>query len=102
MRSVFTELKYSPELLNSIFLSIILIAGYNATGVMITKFASSTQRTTIDNAKTLIIWLAFLSTGDEKFIWLELFGFIILVLGTFIYNEIIEIPIDFMRRNTVY
>ena len=102
MRSVFVELKYSPELLNSILIMVFLIAGYNATGVMITKYASSTQRSTIDNGKTLIIWLVFLSTGEEKFMWLELFGFILLTLGTIIYNEIVEVPIDFMKRNTAY
>lgn len=102
MRSVFVELKYSPELLNSMIVMIFLIAGYNAFGVTITKYASSTQRSTIDNGKTLIIWLVFLSTGEEKFLWLELFGFMLLTLGTLIYNEIIEIPIDFMRRNTAY
>ena len=100
MNSVFAELKYSPELFNSILLSIILIAGYNATGVMITKYASSTQRSTIDNSKTLIIWFVFLYTGEEKFIWLELAGFMSLLLGTLVYNEILEIPIDFMSKNT--
>ena len=100
MHSVFAELRYSPELVYSVIASIILIAGYNATGVMITKYASSTQRSTIDNSKTLIIWVIFLYIGDEKFLWLEFFGFILLVLGTLVYNEIITIPIDFMSRNT--
>lgn len=50
----------------------------------------------------MIIWLIFLYTGEEKFLWLELGGFILLVLGTLIYNEIIEIPIEFMRKNTAY
>ena len=35
--------------------------------------------------------------GKEKFIWGELLGFILLVLGTLIYNEIIEIPIEKMK-----
>jgi hypothetical protein len=100
MHSVLAELRYSPELTNSMIVMVFLIAGYNATGVMVTKFASSTARSTIDNSKTLVIWLIFLAMGDEKFIWLELAGFVLLVLGTLVYNEIIEIPIDFMNRNT--
>ena len=100
MNSVFAELKYSPPLLYSILLTIVLIAGYNATGVTITKYASSTQRSTIDNSKTLIIWCVFLYTGEEKFMWLELAGFMLLLLGTLVYNEIVEIPIDFMSKNT--
>lgn len=31
---------------------------------------------------------------------LELFAFFLLVFGTMVYNEIIIVPIDFMRRNT--
>lgn len=38
--------------------------------------------------------------GSEKFILGELFGFALLVAGTLVYNEIIEVPIDFMKRNT--
>ena len=38
--------------------------------------------------------------GKEKFLVGELFGFFLLVLGTLVYNEIIEIPLTFMYRNT--
>lgn len=38
--------------------------------------------------------------GKEKFLVGELFGFFLLVLGTLIYNEIIEVPLTFMYRNT--
>lgn len=89
-------------MLASILISIVTIAGYNATGVMITKYASSTQRSTIDNSKTVIIWLVFLYTGEEKFLWFELAGFVLLTIGTLVYNEIIEIPFDFMNRNTAH
>jgi hypothetical protein len=42
----------------------------------------------------------FLTIGSEKFMVGELLGFGLLVLGTLVYNEIIEIPIDFMSKNT--
>ena len=38
--------------------------------------------------------------GTEKFIWGELVGFALLVAGTLVYNEIVEVPISFMNRNT--
>ena len=38
--------------------------------------------------------------GSEKFIWGELVGFALLVAGTLVYNEIVEVPISFMNRNT--
>jgi len=67
---------------------------------MITKYASAAQRSTVDTCRTLIIWCVFLALGKEKFIVGELFGFFLLVLGTLVYNEIIEIPLTFMYRNT--
>lgn len=80
--------------------NIITIAGFNVTGVMITKYASAAQRSTVDTCRTLVIWCVFLALGKEKFLIGELFGFFLLVLGTLVYNEIIEIPLAFMNRNT--
>lgn len=80
--------------------NVLTIAGFNVTGVMITKYASAAQRSTVDTSRTLVIWIVFLIMGSEKFILGELFGFFLLVIGTLVYNEIIEIPIDFMNKNT--
>ena len=80
--------------------NIITIAGFNITGVMITKYASAAQRSTVDTCRTLVIWCLFLLMGKEKFLVGELFGFGLLVLGTLVYNEIIEIPLNLMNRNT--
>jgi len=76
------------------------IAGFNVTGVMITKYASAAQRSTIDTCRTVVIWAVFLLLGKEKFLAGQLFGFAILLFGTLVYNEIIEIPIEFMSYNT--
>ena len=67
---------------------------------MITKYASAAQRSTVDTCRTLIIWLVFLFLGKEKFLYGELIGFVMLVTGTLVYNEIIEVPISFMQKNT--
>lgn len=53
----------------------------------------------MDVARTLLIWIFGLCIGWEKFSWLQLFGFIIMVLGNFIYNEIIAIPFFGLDRN---
>jgi hypothetical protein len=31
--------------------------------------------------------------GTEHFLWGEMAGFVLLVLGTLVYNEIIEVPV---------
>ena len=76
------------------------IALFNATGVAITKYASAAQRSTIDTSRTFAIWMISLGLGWEEFLPWELLGFFLLVLGTFIYNEIWIVPIDFMSKNT--
>ena len=67
---------------------------------MITKYASAAQRSTVDTSRTLVIWIVFIFMGTEHFIWGEFFGFVLLVLGTLVYNEIIVLPISFMSENT--
>ena len=72
------------------------MAFFNGFGVAVTKNASSAQRATIDTARTLVIWVFFLIfevyNQKEDFYWLQLAGFILLVIGTLVFNEIIVVP----------
>jgi hypothetical protein len=92
-------IEYPSALYCSIFI-ILSIALFNATGVAITKYASAAQRSTIDTSRTLLIWMVSLALGWEDFLPWELLGFVFLVIGTFIYNEIVVVPIGFMAFNT--
>lgn len=94
------QIRNSPELKLYVVCGVIAVAGFNFTGLMITKYASSAQRATIDTCRTLAIWAVFLSLGREQFKVGQLIGFILLLAGTLVYNEIVEIPIDFMNQNT--
>ena len=71
------------------------MAFFNGFGVAVTKNASSAQRATIDTARTLVIWVFFLIfevyNQKEDFYWLQLAGFILLVIGTLVFNEIIVV-----------
>lgn len=80
--------------------NIISVAGFNVCGVMVTKYASAAQRSTIDACRTFTIWMFMLARGHEKFLIGELCGFVLLVLGTLIYNEIIELPFEALSKNT--
>ncbi len=78
-----------------LFLSILIcfsIASFNAFGVTVTKNASSAQRSTIDTSRTVLVWIFQLSTGAESFSFMQLGGFILLVSGTLVYNEIVIVP----------
>ena len=99
-KKAFSELIQFPQALACSVFIIVSIALFNATGVAITKYASAAQRSTIDTSRTLLIWMVSLALGWETFLAWELLGFVFLVIGTFIYNEIVIVPIDFMSRNT--
>ena len=77
---------------------IMSIAVYNFAGLSISKYVSSSCRAVMDNARTVVIWLFFLLTPylpnswREVFIPLQLVGFVFLVFGTMVYNEIIVLP----------
>ncbi len=75
----------------SIFL-VILVALYNSIGVSLTKYASATLRCISGQLRIVVVWVFFLltpSSAQESFSFVQLFGFIVLVSGTLIYNEII-------------
>jgi len=91
--------EYPVLIMYSCFI-IVSIASFNATGVAITKYATAAQRSTVDTSRTLLIWIFSLILGWEEFLGWELVGFVLLVLGTLIYNEIWIVPIDFMKHNT--
>jgi len=40
----------------------------------------------------LFVWLTSLGLGWERFRWLQVLGFALLVYGTFLYNEIVSMP----------
>jgi hypothetical protein len=71
---------------------IISICFFNFTGVTTTKLTTSLARSTVDTVRTLFVWGISLALGWEQlspFTALEFFGFILLVIGTLIYNQII-------------
>jgi len=78
----------------------VCILTYNVTGVMVTKYASAAQRSTLDVTRTLFVWVFFLLIGQESFLIGEFLGFVCLVMGTLTYNEIIEIPLKPFMENT--
>lgn len=89
-----------PEIIYLSLGMMLSIAMFNCFGIFITKVASSAQRATIDTSRTLIIWIVSCLLGNETFHWQAIFGFILLVLGTLVYNEILVIPFFGLDQNT--
>ena len=81
------------------------IACFNAFGVSVTKNASAAQRSTIDSSRTVLIWIFFMivpiyGTYFESFKVMQLFGFLLLVFGTLVFNEILVLPFLGFNKNT--
>lgn len=58
----------------------------------VTKMVSSTNRVVLRQLKIVLIWLFFLLYpyhGNESFKPIQLIGFLVLVFGVFLYNEVI-------------
>lgn len=79
--------------------NLISVACYNSFGISVTKYSSSIARTTIDTSRTVFVWLLSLKElgmgpigGKENFEFVQLLGFILLSLGSPIFNEILVIP----------
>lgn len=73
------------------------IAFFNFSGLTITKVMSATTRMVLDSVRTVVIWsvtiLAPVPYGKgtiakfNQYSWYQVVGFIILLTGTFVYNE---------------
>lgn len=73
----------------------ISIAFFNLFGILIVKYASSATRSVMDSARTILIWLFFLLVPvrekTDDFYQLQLTGFIVLVIGQLIYNQLVTV-----------
>ena len=100
------QIYHSAELKIYLSLYVLSIAFFNFSGLTISKHVSSTARTIVDTLRTIVIWVFFLTMPfvpedtKEKFSWLQLLGFAILILGSLIYNEILVLSFCGFADNT--
>ena len=80
--------------------NMVSIACFNSFGIATTKYASAAQRSTIDTSRTLLIWIVSCLFLGETFHWECIPGFLCLVFGTLLYNEILVLPILGFDYNT--
>ena len=76
------------------------ISLFNVFGISTTKYASAAQRSTIDTSRTVLIWIFSVWLLGETFQPWAIVGFVFLVAGTLIYNEIVELPFCGFNENT--
>lgn len=93
------------------FLYIASIALYNIVGINLTQLVSSTARAVVDTVRTVFVWAFFLipwpirpEGSEETFNPLQFAGFVLLIIGTVVYNEIVEIKfmnLDYYTRSKI-
>ena len=84
-------------------ITIIFMSSFNIFGVSITKYGSATTRSVTDNCRSFLVWLWFLLPFNdenliEHFSWLQLFGFLCICFGAFIYNGMFQMEERRLRR----
>ena len=102
----FKQIWASWELKLFLSMYVLSIAFFNFSGLTISKYASATSRTIVDTLRTIIVWGFFLvmpfvpEDTKETFSWLQLLGFLVLILGGLIYNEILVLKFWGFNVNT--
>ncbi|KAG9469794.1 solute carrier family 35 member F6 [Eleutherodactylus coqui] len=82
----FCQMGNQPLIILALLGNISSIAFFNFAGISVTKEISATTRMVLDSLRTVVIWVVSLAVGWEKFHALQILGFIILLLGTGLYN----------------
>jgi len=80
------------HLLLLIIFALVNSSFFNFFGISITKHVSPLTRTTISVLVTCLVWIYSMIWLGHKFYILQLIGFVFIVLGNLIYQEIVEIP----------
>ena len=96
----------SPQIVYTILL-LPLVCLYNTSGTSVTAYGSAAARCTIEQLRNLLVWIYFMAVKVngiyiEQFTWLQLVGFIILLVGILIFNEIIILPVKQLQSDTRY
>ncbi|XP_064642888.1 solute carrier family 35 member F6-like isoform X2 [Lineus longissimus] len=73
--------------------NIVSIAFFNFAGIGVTKEMSAMTRMVLDSGRTLIIWIVTLALGWQSFFALQVLGFVLLIVGMCVYNDIIFRPL---------
>ncbi|KAI9319858.1 hypothetical protein BX666DRAFT_1916956 [Dichotomocladium elegans] len=67
----------------------LMVAMFNFFGLAVSSSVGVPGRSIIDTLRTILIWAIAIHYGWDSFSWVELCGFVILVLGIFVFNGVV-------------
>ncbi|XP_047113740.1 solute carrier family 35 member F6 [Schistocerca piceifrons] len=85
----FAQMADNNLILVALLGTVVSIAFFNFAGISTTKEISATTRMILDSVRTLVIWIGSVSFQWQSFHYLQVIGFIILLLGMCLYNNIL-------------
>ncbi|XP_076292880.1 transport and golgi organization 9 [Lasioglossum baleicum] len=88
-KDAFIQIGNSGRLLTAMLGIAFSMAFFNFAGISVTKEMSATTRMILDSVRTFVIWAFSLALRWQKFHYLQLVGFTILLTGMSYYNNII-------------
>lgn len=74
------------------FGTVLSISFFNFAGVSVTKELSATTRMVLDSVRTIVIWAFSLVAQWQQFTPLTLGGFVVLLTGMMLYNNVLIMP----------
>lgn len=83
------QIKNSWQIQAGLSGTVVSIAFFNYAGISVTKEISATTRMVLDSVRTMVIWMVSLGIGWQDFKYLQLLGFIVLLFGMCLYNDIV-------------
>ena len=98
--NAFSEMNKTPILYVlsiGVFLSASLVY---MLGMAVTKYSSASLRSVIILSRTPIVWLCSVMFSWEIFIPQQIIGYVLVTIGSLIYNEMIVLPCDALNKNT--
>lgn len=84
----FIQMWHNPLIIFALTGTVLSIAFFNFAGITVTKEISATTRMVLDSVRTLFIFIVSLALRWQTFYWLQIFGFILLVIGMGLYNNV--------------
>ncbi|EDQ92026.1 uncharacterized protein MONBRDRAFT_14488 [Monosiga brevicollis MX1] len=92
INDAFLQLGNSHAIQLAIAGTIVSIAFFNFSGISVTQEMSATTRMVLDSVRTLTIWVYGMAVGWEDFQYMQVIGFFFLIMGTFVYNDLLILP----------
>lgn len=77
---------------------IVSVAVFNTSGIVVAKEMSATTRVVLENVRTLFVWAVSLGVGWEAFDYVQVIGFLLLMIGAVIYYNIIFEIVPLRRK----